>query len=39
MAATDPTAFEPTIQIRCPQCERMHYDENYTLCVECGAAL
>lgn len=34
-----PTDPEPSTQIRCSQCGRTHYDENYTECVECGALL
>lgn len=29
----------PTCQKRCTECNRAHYDQNYTNCVECGAIL
>lgn len=30
---------EPPFQVRCPECERMHYDPAYEQCVECDADL
>jgi len=30
---------EPTTQIRCTECGRVHYDERFSVCRECGAQL
>lgn len=32
-------AYEPTVAKRCPECGRAHYDENFSVCVNCGGLL
>jgi len=33
------TNHEPNTVLRCPACEKAHYDDNYYRCTECGALL
>lgn len=31
--------YEPTVQVRCDACGMAHYDENFSVCRDCGASL
>lgn len=30
---------EPTVQNRCPDCGKVHYDERFDVCRDCGSPL